>query len=477
MSTRLQPAQAAASLARAEYLKHELVAFATSGALKDEYNRQRALFFDNVPPEDEHEAESVLDWFMFDWLDDNGEGAIDHLLYSRPDLSGDDQEILLDWENSINSVFEIRSTGKKSLRLEELDSGESFSVITSSLDAVRFNGGQFVMARLLPLGEQFVFSGLQFTMPDRDTATAWLNMRRALDNLESPEALESAQRQQCSAFCELFGCDQLIVKPDQLNETLEKFQRYLLVERRDPDTGKTPAETFKAEFGHDLRVPEMPSLPEPFVEAADVTILCDDFDGIVVLPDYNRFRRVFEEGNPDSAVPQWRELIWTYINDPDIPIVAFERVAEEFPIRVENVLRELLGDKKFSLEHLYAVLLHYKQPVEGLDELEDDQQLWDLFNGNTPDHKPANAKAKRNKKPEPAGRGATAKKSKAVAANRAKKSAKKTRKSAAIKRAPARSTPKAKRKPVAKRTATRKAAAGRATATARGSKRAQTRKR
>jgi hypothetical protein len=383
---------------------------------------------------------------------------------------------LLDWENSINSVFEIRSTSKKSLRLEELDSGDSFSVIASSLDAVRFNGGQFVMARLLPLGEQFVFSGLQFTMPDRDTATAWLNMRRALDNLESPEALESAQRQQCSAFCELFGCEQLTVKPDQLNETLEKFQRYLLVERRDPDTGKTPAETFKAEFGHDLRVPEMPSLPEPLVEAADVTILCDDFDGIVVLPDYNRFRRVFEEENPDSAVPQWRELIWNYINDPDIPIVAFERVAEEFPIRVENVLRELLDDKKFSLEHLYAVLLHYKQPVEGLDELEDDQHLWDLFNGNTSDHKPANAKAKGNKKP-PAGRSAAAKKSKAVAANRAKKSAKKTRKTAATKRAPTRSTPKAKRGPVAKRTATRKAAAGRATATARGSKRAQTRKR
>ena len=29
------------------------------------------------------------------------------------------------------------------------------------------------------------------------------------------------------------------------------------------------------------------------------------------------------------------------------------------------------------------VLLHYKQPVEGLENLSDDQQLWDLFNGNT----------------------------------------------------------------------------------------------
>jgi hypothetical protein len=64
---------------------------------------------------------------------------------------------------------------------------------------------------------------------------------------------------------------------------------------------------------------------------------------------------------------------------------------------VEKVLRSAIGDKDFSLEHLYAVLLHYKQPVEGLDDLKDDQQLWDLFNGNTdttrPKARPKTAKA------------------------------------------------------------------------------------
>jgi hypothetical protein len=349
------------------------------------------------------------------------------------------------------------------------------------------------MARLLPLGELFVFSGLQFVMPDRESATAWLNMRRALDNLESPEALENAQRQQCSAFCELFGCDQLTVKPAELNATLQRFQNYLLVERRDSETGLTPAETFKAEFGHDLQVPEMPSLPEPMAGARDVTILCDDFDGIVVLPDYNKFRRVFEAASPDSAVPEWRELLWTYINDPDIPIVAFERVAEEFPVRVEGVLRELLGDKKFSLEHLYAVLLHYKQPVEGLDDLDDDRQLWDLFNGNAPDNsKPAKTRAKSKKKPT-ASKNAAVKKSKPSAAKRAKKTptaAAKSRKSAAAKRASARPGSNPKRKPSTKRASARpgsnpkrktstKRVAGRKPASRRlgAAKRAQTRKR
>ncbi|HSO73416.1 MAG TPA: hypothetical protein VLU47_01140 [Blastocatellia bacterium] len=469
MSTRLQPTDSSPSFDRAEYLQRELVAFATTGALKNEYKRQHDLFFDNVPPDDEHEAVSVLDWFLFDWLDDNGEGAIDHFLNSRPDLSDDDQEVLLDWENSLNSVFEVRSTGRKALRIEELDTKESFQVITTS----SFKRGQFIMARLLPLGEFYIFSGLQFLMPDLESATAWLNMRRALDDLESPEALENAQRQQCSAFCELFGCDQLTVKPAELNATLGKFQNYLLVERRDPETGLTPAETFKSEFGHDLLVPEMPSLLGPIAAAGDVTILCDDFDGIVVLPDYTRFRRVFEADDHASAVPEWQELLWTYINDPDIPIVAFERVAEDFPVRVENVLRLLLDEKEFSLEHLYAMLLHYKQPVDGLDDLDDDRQLWDLFNGNAASsQKPAKAKTRARKTPAAAGRTASGKK-KTAAGNRAGKTrtiAAKAGKTVVKKRANA--IAKSKGKAPAKSRASRKPAGRRLAA-----KRAQTRKR
>jgi hypothetical protein len=193
--------------------------------------------------------------------------------------------------------------------------------------------------------------------------------------------------------------------------------------------------------------------------AGDVTILCDDFDGIVVLPDYNRFRRVFEAEQPDLEVPQWRELVWAYINDPDIPIVAFERVAEDLPVRVESVLRELLDDKTFSLEHLYAVLLHYKQPVEGLDELDDDRQLWDLFNGNAPStQKPGKAKAKPNKKTAASRGDASARKSTAGRTKKTRGVVAKANKSVAAKRAAARPTPKMKNKPAAKSAAGRKPA-------------------
>jgi hypothetical protein len=383
MSTASQSASSGNLLKQAEELRRELATFAFEGPLKGEYERQQRLFFEMAEPADEHETESVRDWFLFEWFDDNGEGAIDHFLFSQSGLSPEQQAILLDWQDSIQSVFEIRSLGKNSVLLKDLDSGDEIEIITSTkVDRTPFKRGQYIVARLLPLKDQFIFSGLQFIMPDRATATAWLEMRKAFEEIESPEALEQAQREQCNAFCELFGCDELTVPTGELNDILIKFQTYLLTERRDPESGRTAAEVFSDEFGRELKVPEMPPLPAPVATAGEVTILCDDFDGIVLLPDYSSFRRIFECNSPDEEVTGWRDLLWKYIKDPDIPMVAFERVAEQLPERVEAAMRDVLEQRDFSIEHLYAAILHYKQPVEGLEDLEDEQQLWDLFNGN-----------------------------------------------------------------------------------------------
>jgi hypothetical protein len=205
----------------------------------------------------------------------------------------------------------------------------------------------------------------------------------------------------------------------------------------------TPAERFRKELGQDLSVPDLPPVPPSLAGAGEVTILCDDFDGIVLLPDFSRFKRVFETDEPDRQVPDWKDLVWTYIKNPDIPIVAFERVAEQSPLRVEKVLRSLIGDKDFSLEHLYAVLLHYKQPVDGLEDLKDDQHLWDLFNGKaSPSNGAENPKPKSRKSARPR---------KSTKKPAAKASAKQSsKKASAIKRSRSATSPAIKRKPAAK---------------------------
>lgn len=422
---------------RVEQLKNDLVQFATKGPLKDEYEIQRKLFFEAAQPQDEHDSESVLDWFLFDWYDEDGDSVILRYLDREPNLAEAEREILIDWQDSINSVFEVGTAGKGSVQLRDLESGDVYTVRTRSQESP-FKRGQFIIARLLPLGNNLIFSGLQFLMPDKESALAWLEMRRAFDDFDTPEAIEKARREQVAAFCDLFGCDELTVASGKLSSTLQRFERYLLTERRDPDTGLTPAERYKKELGQELSMPDLPALPAPFASAGEVTILCDDFDGIVLLPDYTRFKRVFESEEPDRHVPDWKELVWSYVKDPDIPTVAFERVAEQAPQRVERVLRSLIGDKDFSIEHLYAVLLHYKQPVDGLEDLKDDQNLWDLFNGNTSPAKPVPAPSK--------------KKSKQTRTTKARpqKASVKSKASPATKKSPAVRASTSKRKPAAK---------------------------
>src|SRR5215813_8902848 len=100
------------ALARAEQLKRELLEFATRGPLKDEYEHQRELLSQLSTDVDEHAAETMRDWFLYDWFDVNGEGVIERFLDSHTDLNTDDQDILSDWTDSLNSVFEIRKLGK-----------------------------------------------------------------------------------------------------------------------------------------------------------------------------------------------------------------------------------------------------------------------------------------------------------------------------------------------------------------------------
>lgn len=388
----------AARLLRADELKRALVEFATTGFLKEDYQQQRQMFQELSQAEgeevNEQEIESFHEWFLYDWVDDYGEGVISQYLDAQEEISATDTEILTDWLDSINSVFEIKTIGKNLLTLSELDTDDEFAVVTlANLKKLPFQSGQFIAARLLPFGEQFIFAGIEFILPDRETALEALQVRRMVEMLDSDDTLDEAQAEQRQAFIEVFGSDEINVEARELPQTVERFQRHLFYERKDEESGKSVAEMFEEEFGQEFTLPELPLIAEA-VANKEVTLICDEFDGLLILPEYQRFKQVFAAKNPDKELQGWRDLLWSYVRDPDIPIVAFERVAEQRPKQVEKVMRALLDDPSFSIEHLYALLLHYKQPAEGFEELADDERLWDLFDGGDSTATPAQATTK-----------------------------------------------------------------------------------
>jgi hypothetical protein len=416
----------------AEDLKDRLARFVTEGVLKEEFERHKKTFLDLSDDPGGSEDRFlmdwfVMDWFLFDWLDDRGLGAIAHYIQSATDLDDRSRRILIEWLDSINSVFELRSLKKQSLVLRELESGDKFVVNRApTTDHGRYKAGQYLAARLLPFEDGFVFSHTAIPLPDRESADQALEVRRAIDSLSSPEAFERVVQEQCTAFHELFGCEEVTIKTSELAPTIHRFQTYMLTEWRDPESGKTPAETFKAEFGHEPPRLEPPSIETDDGAPSEVTLLCDEFEGVLVLPDYTRFKSVFTSSNPDADIPEWRDIVWSYITEPGISVMAFERVAETDPAAVERVLRNLLDDQEFSIEHLYALLLHYKEPREEFSELEDDERLWDLLDTGNPE-------LPRETKPAAATRKKPASKTKQRAKTKSRKAATKSAKAKAQK--------------------------------------------
>src|SRR5262249_11386948 len=159
--------------------------------------------------------------------------------------------------------------------------GYSFEVtLTKGSSHELFKKGEYVVARLLPFGDHVILSGLQYIMPDKKSAVAWIELRNRIDELHSPEEIEKAIKESCTAFCQLFGSDELTVPPNNLASTLKRFQDFLLKEYRVDGSDTTAAERYKANLGRDLELVELAEPPDSFKGAADVTILCDEFDGI-----------------------------------------------------------------------------------------------------------------------------------------------------------------------------------------------------
>src|SRR5258708_5372322 len=118
-------------LTRAEYLKQQLLEFAIQGPLKAEYDRQHKMLFELSADVDEHEAETMRDWFVYEWFDEDGDGVIERFLEARKDLSAGDEDILYAWTDSLNSIFEIRGIEKNCLLLIDLDKEYRARVVTS----------------------------------------------------------------------------------------------------------------------------------------------------------------------------------------------------------------------------------------------------------------------------------------------------------------------------------------------------------
>src|SRR5262245_39724184 len=261
----------------AQQLKQALVDFATSGELGVEFARQKQSTLRFKGALDDFEELLILDWFIFDWMDESGSGVIDRFLGSNKPLDGEEQQMIVDWGSSIHNIFEICDVNNDRLILKDVDDGTTVTVrgAVGASPESNLESGRYLMARLLPVQGSFQFSGPQLLLPDREAALQALEMAQSLGVVVSPGEIEEAQADQRKGFIEFFGGPEVTLKSSELDDALARFEKYLLFDRRESQGGMSRARSSRARFGVEVK---MPSVRRPVRAAAagqEITLLCD----------------------------------------------------------------------------------------------------------------------------------------------------------------------------------------------------------
>lgn len=115
----------------------------------------------------ENELFNAIDWFIHCYRFKKGEYFIDRFISSHEDLSEEEKEILAGWKESGGGIFEIKEVSEDTSMLINLVDGREYCC-TSNLgkkNQIKLRTGCFILTRLVPLGDLYLFSGFPAVYP------------------------------------------------------------------------------------------------------------------------------------------------------------------------------------------------------------------------------------------------------------------------------------------------------------------------
>jgi hypothetical protein len=325
---------------------------------------------------------------------------------SQPDLDKGDRQLLLSWEQTFTGLFAVEQVTPDGFELMNWLTEKRYPVKAtgdrSTTDLARLKPGEIVLTRISPLTEiSWVFSGpfsLLGKLGKPKLAVAIGNFK---DNHkqslygDAPELLEEAWRsveKYHQAFLDFFESDEITLPGYQLNKKMGEF-REVLSKRFLADAGidesKSLAE-IAAEAGIDqdemaaaaeesgadaetvakvlssaggkMAAPQV-QLPDELKKAEQVTVLAHPKWGQMFLPRHTQLKAVLEAEDWQS-IETAGKLIRQYLQAPEANFFVWQRLAEQYPERLEEVLQTVLERPDFQLEDVAALLKEHDKPIE-----------------------------------------------------------------------------------------------------------------
>jgi hypothetical protein len=234
--------------------------------------------------------------------------------------------------------------------------------------------GSFLVARLVPLGDEWLLSGASTLLPAAGRAEVYqmaveLSTRFPEMVFRNPDKLAQAwelQREERRHFIDFFGSDLVVVPGREIAARMRAYDHYRTYEARDA-AGKTAAE--RAREAHASEPPELDfPLPDDFAAAETIGMIYGEEEGLNFYVNFGTVAETF--ANPElAAARQHRRAVLDYLKDESISPLPFRRLAAADPERASQVFQRVLRQPRFSWDRDGEALLRkhkasfFEQPL------------------------------------------------------------------------------------------------------------------
>ena len=300
------------------------------------------------------EAIHIRDRFLFSPCRQGGKLPVQIFLDQQLLASEQQKERLKRWARlNTDGVFRLESSTAEAALLRELSSGRELTVVRDAMLA-SLSSGTLIRARVIPWDDQWMISGTaQVIDPASANQDAFkemlhpLRVRRTADE-DDPRLLSARGHVKTvhAQFVERFGGELATFKTlAECREALGQFHHQLTIELRLPD-GRQFADAWQHDTGLDFP----PFIQEQFANGETTVtspgVVYDAVHGMGFMPSAEEVS--FAMTSPFPTVEQ-KQAFARLLLEKWRPGWLIERLAGDYPERVESIIRELLGESDFAL--------------------------------------------------------------------------------------------------------------------------------
>jgi hypothetical protein len=348
--------------------KRELVEFSRRRRFDRAFREAFELRFGDTPEVAEEQFVNFLDFFVLQQRLPDGRTVVEHFVAEHPRLPEEERELLLGWREVVEGIFQVQRRDGDALVAVNLVDELTYRVRSNRGPAAlaSMRRGMFLIARLVPIGGEWLLSGASTVLPRASRGEAYrlaaeLAAKCPALVFRNPERLAQGrerQREERRHFIEFFGSDLVVLSGQELAARMEAYWHFRMHEVRDA-MGRSAADHIRERYGAAAQVPEA-DLPADLSEADTVGVVYDEVEGNYFWADFGVVQETFADPAL-AARRRHREAVLGYLESPTISPLAFRRLAEPDPERASRVFRRVLKRPGFSWERDgEALLREYK---------------------------------------------------------------------------------------------------------------------